>query len=259
MKTMTKTIRNIAYAPEHGFRGEADLYLPADTADATCLLVIHGGGWRAMDRFRFNTVCEMLAQDGYAALNANYRLTGDDPWPACGDDCVRAAQFLLAGGHPAMAPLDRRRIVVLGASAGGHLALMTGLQLPPERVAGIVDIAGPADLTTFWDVHGPERFGHLFGTPHATPAMLEAASPVTYVTETAPPLLCVHSGNDRLVPLSQSELIAEAYAEHGRSCEIHEYPGEGQAHGIWANETPSPPLLPHIRDRINTFIRSVTA
>jgi len=252
---MSTLIRDVAYAPEYGFRGEGDLFLPDEPAGARVVLVIHGGGWQAMDRFRFGRVCEWLATAGYAVFNINYRLTGDAPWPACGDDCLRAARFLLTAGHEAMAPLDRSRLAVLGGSAGGHLALMTGLRLPTEQVAGIVDIAGPTDLAGLWAFHGPGRFGHLFGTDVVSEEVLREASPVAQVTGDSPPLLCVHSTNDKLVPPAQSELIATSYQAHGRPCTIHGFAGEGEAHGIWRPPFPAvPELLAHIEERILAFL-----
>lgn len=252
---MPALIRAIAYAPEHGFRGEGDLYLPENPVGAPVVLVIHGGGWQAMDRFRFDAVCAMLAAHGFAAFNINYRLAGEAPWPACGDDCLRAARFLFEAGHPAMLPLARGRIAVLGASAGGHLALMTGLRLPAGRVAGIVDIAGPSDLAALWEHHGPQKFGKLFGTPDVTREMLDAASPVSYVTAEAPPLLCVQSTNDRLVPPDQTERMAAQYARHHRPCVIHWFAGEGEAHGIWRpSAAPAPDLLVPIEEGIRAFL-----
>ena len=252
---MATLINDVAYAPEFGFRGQGELHLPDDPAGAQPLLVIHGGGWQAMDRFRFGRVCEMLADAGYAIFNVNYRLTGDAPWPACGDDCLRAGEFLLSAGHDAMRELDRSRIAVLGASAGGHLALMTGLRLPGERVAGIVDIAGPADLSSLWAFRGPARFGRLFGTAPVSEEVLLDASPVSHVTADSPPLLCVHSTNDRLVPLEQSKRIAAVYENHGAPCEIYSFAGEGDAHGIWCLPTPAvPDLLESIEARILTFL-----
>jgi acetyl esterase/lipase len=252
---MTTSIRDIAYAPEYGFRGEGDLYLPENAAGAPTVLVIHGGGWQAMDRFRFDAVCAMLAENGFAVFNVNYRLTGTAPWPACGDDCLRAARFLLDAGHPAMQPLGRERIAVLGASAGGHLALMTGLRLPADRVAGIVDIAGPSDLASLWEFHGPQKFGKLFGTPDVSREMLDAASPISYVTADAPPLLCVQSTNDRLVPPEQTERIAAQYERHGRPCAINWFAGEGEAHGIWRPPCPAiPDFLVPIEEEIKSFL-----
>ncbi|MBN2452455.1 MAG: alpha/beta hydrolase [Lentisphaeria bacterium] len=252
---MGTTIRDIAYAPEHGFRGQGDLHLPEAPAGAPVLFVIHGGGWQSMDRFRFDAVCGGFALIGYTCFNINYRLTGEAPWPACGDDCLRAARFALEAEHDAFAPLDRRRLIILGASAGGHLALMTGLRLPPDRVAGIVDIAGPTDLRFLWVQRGPGRFRSFFGTEEVSADQLAAASPVCQVTDRSPPLLCVHSTNDRLVPLDQSERIAAAYREVGRPCEVFSFAGTGEAHGIWDDQgARSPRLIGPIMERVAAFL-----
>ena len=252
---MGTLIRDVVYAPEYGFRGEGDLFLPEEPVGAPVVLVIHGGGWQAMDRFRFGRVCEWLAAAGHAVFNINYRLTGDAPWPACGDDCLRAARFLLTAGHEAMAVLDRSRLAVLGGSAGGHLALMTGLRLPTEQVAGIVSLAGPTDLAVLSFLRGPGRFKHLFGSDVVPEEVLREASPVSQVTGDAPPLLCVHSTNDKLVPPEQSELIATSYRGHGRPCAIHSFAGEGETHGIWRPPRPAvPELMAHIEERIQAFL-----
>jgi alpha-L-fucosidase 2 len=252
---MSTVIRNVAYAPEYGFRGEGDLFLPANPAGAKTVLVIHGGGWGAMDRFRFGKVCEWLADSGYASFNINYRLTGQAPWPACGDDCLRAARFLLDAGQADMTQLARDRVAVLGASAGGHLALMTGLRLPSDRVAGIVDIAGPADLRTLWAHHGPAKFGKLFGKQDVSDEELFEASSVSHVRPDSPPLLCIQSTNDRLVPPEQTEAIAAAYRDQECSCEVFSFAGAGEAHGIWHPPVPDvPDLLPEIEERIRAFL-----
>jgi alpha-L-fucosidase 2 len=252
---MSTVVRDVAYAPEYGFRGEGDLFLPANPDGAKTVLVVHGGGWGAMDRFRFGRVCEWLADSGYVSFNINYRLTGQAPWPACGDDCLRAARFLLDAGQADMAQLARDRIAVMGASAGGHLALMTGLRLPSERVAGIVDIAGPADLRTLWAHHGPEKFGRLFGKERVSQEELFDASPVSHVKPASPPLLCVQSTNDRLVPPAQTEAIAAAYEEQARPCKVFSFAGAGEAHGIWQPPVPDvPDLLPEINDQILAFL-----
>ncbi|HHV95007.1 MAG TPA: alpha/beta hydrolase [Clostridiaceae bacterium] len=141
-----KRINNISYADKNGFRGLGDLFLPDNQEGAPVALVIHGGSWNAMDKTSITPLAILIAECGYAVFNINYRLLDDAPWPACGDDCIAAANFLLQAVHPVIKQLDHSKIVVAGASAGGHLALWTGLHLPPENVRAIISIAGPADL-----------------------------------------------------------------------------------------------------------------
>ena len=133
-----RKVADIAYAPELGLRGLGGLYLPRHPEGCPAALCIHGGGWNHMDRSSWAGVAQFMCREGYAAFNVNYRLLDTAPWPACGDDCVAAGRFLLRAGHPAMAPLDLDRgLVVIGGSAGGHLAMWAGLTLPAGSVRAI--------------------------------------------------------------------------------------------------------------------------
>ena len=251
-------IGEIIYAQENAERGLGDLYLPDEAEGAPAALVIHGGGWNAMDKHGLAGVAEFMAELGFGAYNVNYRLLDHAPWPACGDDCLAAARFLLEAGHEAMAQLDRRRLVIIGASAGGHLALMTGLRLPPEQVRAIVSIAGPTDLLWRTRQRGRDYFRKFFGTDgEITDEMLLAASPVTYVTPQAPPLLCTSSTNDTLVPTEASRRIVAEYEQLGARAELYAYDGPGEQHGIWIEGTDPHRLIGHIEEAIAAFIETV--
>ncbi len=229
-------VSGIAYAPANGERGQGDLWLPENPAGAPAALVIHGGGWRSMDRHSLEPFARLLAECGYGVFNAGYRLIGQAPWPACGDDCLGAARFVLEAEHEALKVLDRSQLLVLGASAGGHLALMTGLRLPPERVRGIVSIAGPTDLILWADgAKSSLSAAEFCGDPAAGRAELAAASPINLVGPDSPPLWCLHSVNDRLVPPEHSEKIVARYRAVGVEAELATFSGPGQAHGIWTD------------------------
>ena len=96
-----RMIPDISYCSEAGDRGRGDLYLPERVStDTPVALTIHGGGWASMDRTSFAGVAEFLCGLGFAAFNINYRLLDRGPWPLCGDDCLRAADFVLNGTFP---------------------------------------------------------------------------------------------------------------------------------------------------------------
>ncbi len=262
---MTECIREIPYAPEHGWRGVGDLYLPAGGAKGQpAALVIHGGGWNAMDKHGLAGIAELVSECGYAAFNINYRLLDNAPWPACGDDCLKAARFVLEAGHPAMERIDRRRLLVIGASAGGHLAMMTGLRLDSDHVRGIVSIAGPSDLTRRFAFPGEESaaFARRFLGEHqetARDALLAEASPLEWVRPNAPPLLCVHSSNDELVPLEQSKWIVDAYRNAGAQAQLFLFDGPGRQHGIWIDGTDPGRLRAEPTGAVTAFLQDVAA
>ncbi|HPN84360.1 MAG TPA: alpha/beta hydrolase [Victivallales bacterium] len=256
-------IDSIKIAPEHGFRGEGDLFLPENPLGAPVAIVIHGGGWTAMDKTTITPFSLLLTECGYAAFSVNYRLLNDAPWPACGDDCLRSTEFLLSAGHPAMKELDRSRILILGASAGGHLALWTGLNLPPEKVRAIISIAGPSNLIMQkdkWDKK-PEFWGKFLGGA-VTDEKLMAASPVTYVKSGVPRLLCIHSTNDKLVLPEQSRFMIDAYAKVNAEAELFIFPGKRTNHGIWTDGSGEVSkdkriIVPEVRSVISSFLKRI--
>lgn len=253
-----KMIADVAYAPEHGDRGLGDLYLPERCQGAPVALAIHGGGWNAMDKYSWSGVAEFMCRQGFAAYNINYRLLDIAPWPACGDDCLAAAEFLLAGGHEAMQPLDRSAVVIIGGSAGGHLTLMTGLRLPQENVRAMIAVSAPGDL--LWRAENVSRDfgGKFFGTDgEATDEMLRDASANKYVTAGAPPVLCVHSTNDKTVPIEQARRLVDLYSKVGARAELYAHPGPGEQHGIWIEGSDPHRFLPNIEEAISAFLKTV--
>ncbi|MBN2583516.1 MAG: prolyl oligopeptidase family serine peptidase [Planctomycetes bacterium] len=253
-----KTISNIAYAPAHGERGLGDLYLPDNAAKAPVALAIHGGGWNAMDKASWAGVAQFICEQGFAVFNINYRLLDIAPWPACGDDCLAAAEFLLAGGHEAMGPLNRKSgLVVIGGSAGGHLTLMTGLRLAKGKCRGMVSVAGPTDLHIKIAEGRREQLQHFFGKEAVTEQMLFEASPISYVKPWSPPLLCTHSIHDKLVGIEHSKRMIKFCHEVKARAELYAYPGPGEQHGIWIEGSDPHRLLPEIEQAIATFLKTV--
>jgi len=248
-------IRNIAYNSSAGFRGEGDLYLPEKPENAPSALVIHGGAWNSMDRSGLAGIAEFLSEIGFGAFNVNYRLLKDAPWPACGDDCLKAAEFLINAGHPQMKMLNRSAILVVGASAGGHLALMTGLRMPGEKVKGIVAIAPPTDLIEHFKFSPSHSHGFFRSSP--SDVDLQNASPVHNVREKPSPVLCTHSVNDQLVSSSQSEKLIEACRKAGGRAELYLYSNPDRNHGIWVEGSSPHRLLPELEEQIKKFVRSL--
>lgn len=250
-------VENICFSQNAGAAGFGDLHLPERPEKARPLLLIHGGGWNAMDRSRVKRVAEFLAREGNAVFNIDYRLIPQADYPACEVDCLDAAQFLLEGGHPAMAPLDLRSIVPIGLSAGGHLALVTGLKLPPGQVAGIIDISGPADLAAP-EIRDLVKSSGMFqgrdGEEYER--SLQAASPSVMAEDsTLPPLLVLHNQNDQLVPVQQAHKIMDVWSKSRADLQAFLWKGQpGMTHDIWRNDNPSPDLHVTIERQITGFL-----
>jgi acetyl esterase/lipase len=245
-----RRVRTIAYGPEPSQVGE--LYLPEGDGPFPVVAVLHGGYWTAMwDRRQITDVADDLVARGYAVWNVEYRRIGEPGggWPGTFLD-VAAAIDALDGLDPA---LDTGRVVLLGHSAGAHLATWAAHRgvLPAEAPGahpkvtpiGLVELAGALDLAAA-DAAG---FGKVLADPAAEPpkgapgpARPEAWAGVAAVVGegivpllvdghfawTSPlelagagvPVLAVHGTADEAVPAGWSRRYAEKItAEGGRA------------------------------------------
>src|SRR5689334_19990376 len=131
-----------------------DLYLPNGPGPHPVVILIHGGFWRApYDLTLMQGLAQDLVQNRIAAWNIEYRRLGDagGGWPGTFQDVARAADYLAALALPYS--LDLTRVVPVGHSAGGHLALWlaTRSRLPrnskltvsntPLSLSGVVSLA----------------------------------------------------------------------------------------------------------------------
>ncbi|MGH2914505.1 MAG: alpha/beta hydrolase family protein [Solirubrobacteraceae bacterium] len=212
-----------AYGPAADQR--CDLLLPDRSRGARhfpVAVLLHGGFWRA--RFTRSTL-EALAVDlgarGWASWNVEYRRVGSEGGPERTLADVNAAIARLGSLD---APIDLRRTVLIGHSAGGQLALCAAAG--PQPVAGVVSLAGVCDLTAAArDAIGEDATVQFMGgTPEQRPAQYALADPLGRVPASAPVLL-VHGDADRRVPVDHSRGYADAAVRAGGDCELVEISG----------------------------------
>ena len=173
-----------------------------------------------------------MAAQGLAVAAVDYRLSGEARFPAQRHDVVATCRWLL---DDEASPVRGLPVVAFGASAGGQLAALCGLDpaLPVRAVAlwysvtdllhmpDDLDAAGvPAD-------RGPgSREAQLLGAPAAdVPDLARDASPVTHVRPGAPPFLLLHGDADHAVPARQSERLHTALLAVGASSTLDLVPG----------------------------------
>ena len=220
-----------------------DLFLPAKvTPETPFVLNIHGGGWSAMSRKDAAGVSAFLVEKGCAVYSVDYRLASkENPWPACGDDCLKAAEFILRGGFAAQG-LKPNRIWVIGVSAGGHLALWTGLNLKAEQVAGIISVSGIADPIPDAKAN-PNRYARLFGGREPNTADFDAMSIMKLVRKNGPRILLTHAREDTVVPVESAANFCNAYRNAGNNILFYQYSAKDEAntggHAIWRKDWPN--------------------
>jgi acetyl esterase/lipase len=189
-----------------------DLYLPDGEGPHPLLVAIHGGCWRAQyDLNPLGSMCATLRNQGLAVWSLEYRRLGNGGgWPGTFADVAAGVDFLrsLAGRFA----LDLARIVAVGHSAGGHLALwLAGRhQLPaasplfvddPLPVRGVVALAAIPDLAAGarWNLCGTACVDLMGGPPDEVPDRYRQASPVELLPLGVPQWHLV-GGHDEVVP-----------------------------------------------------------
>ena len=170
--------------------------------------------------------------------SVDYRLSGEAPYPACVDDVVTAIAWLRRRGDEV--GIDGGRVATWGESAGGYLAVKSGLDRrvdPP--VSAIVDWYAPVDFLLMADQGSPRTAdvdspeSQLMGAPiRSIPEATTAASLITDVRPDAPPLLVMHGSADHMIPVRQAEALAAAYRAAGAAHRVwiidgadHTFPG----------------------------------
>jgi arylsulfatase len=235
-----------------------DLYLPEKAPERALPVVvwIHGGGWNK--GAKENCPLVWLAAEGFAVASIDYRLTYAAKWPAQIDDCRAAVRFLRA--NAARYHLDPQRLFAAGGSAGGHLAALMGtIDLPPEeRVLGVLDFYGPADLLTMpantpgsnktdADLAKSNGAQLLGGIVRDRADLAKQASALHQVSPGDAAFLILHGDADPMVPLEQSQRLHAALQAAGVSSTLRVIPGAG--HGGKAFDTPE------IHEAVLTFLR----
>lgn len=209
----------------------ADLWLPEGSGPHPVAVVIHGGFWRAeYSRDLMDEVSADLARRGWAAWNIEYRRVGSGGgWPQTFEDVAAAVDYLktLAGSRS----LDLGRVVTIGHSAGGHLALWAASRhriaagepgadpaVRPRMAVGQAAVSNLAEAARA-RVGGTAVPSLLGGMPDAVGERYATASPAELLP-TGVALLLVHGRDDDLVPLSQSEGYAAAARGSGDSVDF---------------------------------------
>lgn len=224
--------RQIAYGEHPDQVG--NLHLPVGEGPWPVVVLIHGGFWRlGWDRTLMTPLARDLATRGIAAWNVEYRRVGQEGggWPGTLEDVAEAADTVAA-----LAGIDPTRVVTVGHSAGGHLALWLAARHrlapgqpgagPRLRPCGAVSQAGVTDLAR----GAVEALGDgacealLGGTPEELPERYAGASPAALLPLGVPVLL-LHGSLDDIVPPGQSHAFAHAARAAGDVVEVVDLAG----------------------------------
>jgi len=261
-------VRDLAYAPADpaGSRGHLlDLWLPpgGGTGAPRPVLVWSGGsGWMSdAGKDSAEPIARYFTARGYAVAGVSVRSSAQAVFPAQVHDVKAAVRWLR--GNASQHGLDPGRVAVMGDSSGGWLAAMAaltwdrpelegevGVTGPPSRVQAAVDLYGPTEFLGMDEQMLPgacEEFNAAYGLRdcHADPGSPESrlmgfpirerphlvaqASPVTYASSAAPPMLIMHGQRDPLVPEEQSRVLHAALRREAAPVTYVSVPGAGHS------------------------------
>lgn len=237
---------DVVYTKVNDWEGRADLYISPNASKPTPILInIHGGGWRSGVKETQGGFSSYF-KAGFAVANMEYRLSGQATAPAAVED-TRCMLIYLIKNAKAL-NIDPNKIIIMGGSAGGHLALMGGLLANDHRfdtncpgvenvkVAAIIDKYGIADV---WDwTYGPEHKSSSpklwLGDKVNDENFIKSVSPIFYVTKNSPPIFIVHGDSDPTVPYQQSVDLYKKLQDLGVKSQFMTV--EGGLHGKFDKE-----------------------
>lgn len=219
----------ISYGPNEFQFGE--LRLPKGPGPHPVAIVIHGGCWMSEYGLSYmGHLSAALAEAGVATWSVEYRRVGNQGggWPGTFEDVSRASDHLrtIAKTYP----LDLNRVIAVGHSAGGHLALWLAARkiLPkgspvyspdPLPLRGVVSLAGITDLRrggTACDANVTQLMG---GSAKDKAAIYDQASPIELLPLGIPSAI-VQGSSDPIIPLAMAKYYADAAKKKGDDAKL---------------------------------------
>ena len=232
-----RIVPNITYLTANNWGAKLDVYLPRDvSAPNPTLIYIHGGGWvrgsKEASALTFLPFLEM----GWSVVNVEYRLGPVSLAPAAVEDCLCALRWVIRNAERYQFDVDR--LVTSGHSAGGHLALTTGMlpasagldrQCPGTeelKVAAIINWFGITDVPDLLEGSNVKSYAvEWMGSMPNRKEIGERVSPLNYTRRELPPILTIHGDADPIVPYSHAVRLHEELEEAGVSNELLTIPG----------------------------------
>ncbi|CAD5912609.1 Carboxylesterase NlhH [Planktothrix tepida] len=215
---------NIAYRQINDVRVYLDIYKPRNlTGTNKTLVAIHGGGWISGTKEEVLPQLIPFLTQGWSVVNVEYRLGTVALAPAAVEDVRCALRWVFSNGSKYQ--FDLNKIVVIGGSAGGHLATLCSIlpnsagfdrlteisdynhseNLPKLNVAAIINLFGIMDVNDILSgINRKDYAVFWFGKQPNIEELAHKISPINYVRSGLPPVLTIHGNQDELVPYQQA-------------------------------------------------------
>ncbi len=249
----TQAAASVAYG--EGPRRGLDVYTPADAdGPAPVIVFFYGGAWSEGAKADYQFAGHAFASRGFVTVVPDYRVYPEVRFPGFVEDAAEALKWTEEniaryGGDP-------DRLVLVGHSAGAHIAMLAALDpsyaaatgFDRSAIRGVAGLAGPYGFDNFNMPLLRNVFGHV-----SDPMVVQ---PRQYVSADGPPLLLLHGDADRRVPVRSTTYMEAAAREAGEGVEAKIYPGVSHAAILGAVSLAERDAAP-VLDDVTEFARRV--
>lgn len=269
MVTQTDTLprmtylKDVVYATKDGTDLKLQIIQPDKKGSMAkgypCIVFVKGSAWMEQKLYADIPALSVFARRGYVVAIVEYRHSGLATFPAQRNDALSAIAFMRKNADKY--GIDANNMFVWGTSSGAHTALFTGLHIGNDTlpaINGIIAYYPPTDVLRLkddptaaskGDALSPE--GRLIGNVavYDAPEKAKEASPYYYIdsNRNMPPVFLAHGTMDRVVPFSQSDMLANKLEENGIEYEF--YALRRADHGSWEFWTDE------MFDKVDAFIK----
>ena len=232
-----RVVPNITYLTSNNWEAKLDVYQARDAATPNpTLIYFHGGGWTAGSKEASSLTFLPFLDMGWNVVNVEYRLAKVSLAPAAVQDALCSLRWVYRNGKDYN--VDTSRLVLMGNSAGGHLALTTGLIPASEsldslcpgneelKVAAVINWYGITDVNELLAGANMRNFAVAWlGGMSNREELAKRVSPLTYVRAGLPPIISIQGDADPTVPYSQNVRLHQALDKAGIRNELVTIPG----------------------------------
>ncbi len=275
-KIVDDTPETYIYKEIDGIQLEVDYYAPNRNffKKAPLLIYVHGGSWKGgthkLKKSELDGIFNPIRDMGISLVSVQYRLTDESTkFPDHINDLTDAIRYMVTNSDEFN--IDKKRVALIGASAGAHLNLLAALaqdEFHEEpslmdisyKIRGVISIAAPldlVDLSCYTDdelVEINKLLNSFIGETYIeNPEKHHLASPASHISENMPPILMIHGEFDRLVPVIQADNFYDTVS--GKGAKIEYIRVENAEHSLSSiDENPTVPDMSQIVKRMAIFL-----
>ena len=236
--------QHIAYG-DHP-RQYLDYYQPTvSNSQKLTIVFFYGGAWQTGDKKSYRFVAQAFASQGYPVIIADYRVYPEVLFPKFIDDAALALSWATKNTH--------QRLVLIGHSAGAHIAALTvfnkdylqAVGVDKSRIVGMVGLSGPYDFLPLKE--------QIYKTIFSGADALENTQPINFVGEKEPAILLIHGLADKRVGLFNTENLAKKLKDKNNSVTIKLYDGIDHGQTVGSLSVPFRKHTPAFDDILHFF------